>query len=90
MKINEPVTGNEISMRDEMIIVSQTDLKGLITYANSTFIQLAGFSESELIRKKTTVLYVIQRCRLLHFRISGLLCNQGAMDRDRKKPGKKR
>jgi methyl-accepting chemotaxis protein len=55
MKINEPVTGREISMRDEMIIVSKTDLKGLITYANSAFIEIAGFSEAELIGKNHNI-----------------------------------
>ncbi|MEN8166946.1 MAG: PAS domain-containing protein, partial [Pseudomonadota bacterium] len=56
MKINEPVTGREISMRDDMIIVSKTDLKGLITYANSAFIEIAGFSEAELIGKNHNIL----------------------------------
>ena len=34
--------------RDE-IIVSKTDLKGRITYGNTTFLKFAGFPESELI-----------------------------------------
>ncbi|MEN8177999.1 MAG: methyl-accepting chemotaxis protein [Pseudomonadota bacterium] len=55
MKINEPVTGREIPMRDDMIIVSKTDLKGLITYANSTFMEIAGFSEAELIGKNHNI-----------------------------------
>lgn len=31
------------------IIVSKTDLKGRITYGNTTFLKYAGFAESELI-----------------------------------------
>ena len=32
-------------------VVSRTDLKGVITYANDTFIELSGFSRDELIGK---------------------------------------
>lgn len=49
MKINLPVTQNEIHLRDDTMIVSRTDLKGLLTYVNKDFLQISGFSESELI-----------------------------------------
>ncbi len=34
---------------EDSIIVSKTDLKGIITYANRVFIEVAGYSERELI-----------------------------------------
>lgn len=42
-------TGVERSFAEDEIIVSKTDPKGIITYANDVFIRLAGFSELELI-----------------------------------------
>jgi len=42
-------TGRERTFREEEIIVSKTDLKGIITYANQVFVRVAGFSEQELL-----------------------------------------
>lgn len=42
-------TDQEMVMAPDEIIVSKTDLKGRITYGNSTFMKFAGFEESELI-----------------------------------------
>lgn len=42
-------TGREQTFREEDIIVSKTDLKGLITYANKTFLEVSGYSEEELL-----------------------------------------
>ena len=42
-------TGIEIDWNDDDIIVSKTDLKGRITYANEVFVRLAKFSSAELI-----------------------------------------
>ncbi|MCW2307019.1 PAS domain-containing protein [Rhodobium gokarnense] len=39
----------EIFFADDDIIVSKTDLKGRITYANRVFLNVAGYSEKELI-----------------------------------------
>ncbi len=49
MRNNQPVTGIEHSLRDGESIVSQTDLKGKITYVNPAFIRLSGFTEEELV-----------------------------------------
>jgi len=51
MKINMPVTDNEINFAEEDTLVSITDLKGTITYVNQEFIDISGFSEAELIGK---------------------------------------
>ena len=49
MQINLPVTQNEIPFPDGEILVSTTDLQGIITSANPAFIKISGFSEQELI-----------------------------------------
>ncbi len=55
MKINEPVTGRERSYGDDTVIISTTDLKGIITYANRDFIEVSGFTQEELIGKNHNV-----------------------------------
>ncbi|KAA0138305.1 PAS domain-containing protein [Gimesia chilikensis] len=42
-------TGQERTFADHEIIVSKTDLKGRITYANQTFIEISGYTEEELL-----------------------------------------
>lgn len=42
-------TGVERFFDDDEIIVSKTDLKGRITYANRVFMRVAGYSEQELL-----------------------------------------
>ncbi len=49
MKVNMPVTQNEVRMVEGQTLVSKTDLKGAITYVNPDFITISGFSEQELI-----------------------------------------
>jgi PAS domain S-box-containing protein len=41
--------GEELHFDENQFIVSKTDLKGRITYANDLFIQISGFKEQELI-----------------------------------------
>ncbi len=42
-------TGVEQSFAEDDIIVSKTDLKGVITYANQVFLQVAGYTEGEVL-----------------------------------------
>lgn len=42
-------TGREVRFDDEEIIVSKTDLRGVITYANDVFARVSGYSRRELI-----------------------------------------
>ena len=49
MRNNLPITNREYVLQDREIIVSKTDLKGNITYANQDFIRISGFSEAELL-----------------------------------------
>ena len=51
MKKNLPVTDKQHLFDDSTRIVSTTDLKGAITYANKDFITVSGFSEAEIINK---------------------------------------
>jgi PAS domain S-box-containing protein len=44
-----PPTGREITFAEHEIIVSKTDLTGVITYANDVFIRVSGFREKELL-----------------------------------------
>ena len=39
----------EYTLADKDFIVSKTDKKGLITYANKKFIEISGYSEEELL-----------------------------------------
>lgn len=43
------LTGHERTFADDEVIVSKTDLKGRITYANRVFLGLAGLTEKEAI-----------------------------------------
>lgn len=49
MRTNLPVTSTEIQLVDAKTIVSITDLKGKIKFANPYFIEISGFKEEELI-----------------------------------------
>jgi PAS domain S-box-containing protein len=44
-------TGVETIMGDNEIIVSKTDTKGIITYANDVFMRIAKYDETEVIGK---------------------------------------
>jgi len=55
MKINMPVTDHEVSMGNGDILVTRTNLKGIITYANRAFIDISGFSKEELVGKNHNV-----------------------------------
>jgi PAS domain S-box-containing protein len=55
MKVNMPVTQQEVELSDNSSIVSKTDLKGRIVYVNRDFIEVSGFLESELIGKSHNI-----------------------------------
>ena len=48
MRDNEPVTQKEYPLNDDDFLISRTNLKGRITYANPAFIEVSGFSREEL------------------------------------------
>lgn len=49
MRINEPITDREYLVDPARPIVTTTDLRGIITYANDSFVEISGFSREELI-----------------------------------------
>ena len=49
-------TKREVTFRPDEIIVSKTDLKGRITYANRTFSKVAGYTRAELMGKPHSII----------------------------------
>lgn len=41
----------EIKLKDDTLITSKTDLKGIVTYCNKDFLTYSGFSEREILGK---------------------------------------
>jgi len=50
------VSGVERTFERDQIIVSKTDLKGRIIYANEVFISLAGYNEEELLGQPHSII----------------------------------
>ncbi|MDX8414381.1 MAG: PAS domain-containing protein [Mariprofundales bacterium] len=51
MRNNLPITDIEHTFSVDQFLVSKTDTKGIITYCNKQFMDLAGFDEEELLGK---------------------------------------
>ena len=51
MRVNLPVHNVETKLREDQYLISRTDTKGRILYANPAFIEVSGFSREELIGK---------------------------------------
>jgi PAS domain S-box-containing protein len=49
-------TGKEVFFPESELIVSKTDLKGRITYANRTFCHIAGYTEAELLGQPHSII----------------------------------
>ncbi len=44
-----PLSGKDIELRDDQLIISRTDLDGRIVYVNADFVEISGYQESELL-----------------------------------------
>jgi aerotaxis receptor len=55
MKKNFPVTNQERDFSERATILSTTDPKGIITYANQDFIDICGYSADELLAKNHNI-----------------------------------
>ncbi|MBC2605557.1 PAS domain-containing protein [Pelagicoccus albus] len=51
MKVQVQPTDIEHTFSDDTFLVSKTDPRGIITYANTTFIHMCGYSEMELLKQ---------------------------------------
>ena len=49
MSKNRPVNNREVPLRRDDELISTTDLRGVITYVNPRFIEISGYTESELL-----------------------------------------
>ncbi|MBN8445571.1 MAG: PAS domain S-box protein [Gammaproteobacteria bacterium] len=56
--MSQPIylSGREISLDDDSFIVTKTDLRGNIIYANRVFMQITGYRESELLGKPQNII----------------------------------
>jgi aerotaxis receptor len=50
------VLDTEVPFPDGKLIVSRTDTKGVITHANQAFVEMSGYTESELIGQPHSIL----------------------------------
>jgi aerotaxis receptor len=55
MKLNLPVTDHEVMLEQGKPLVSKTDLKGIITYANQAFVEISGYSADELVGRNHNI-----------------------------------
>ncbi|MBT3307547.1 MAG: PAS domain S-box protein [Alphaproteobacteria bacterium] len=56
MSKDSSLTGVERFFEDDEIIVSKTDLKGRVTYANRVFLRLAGYTEQEVLGQPHSII----------------------------------
>lgn len=54
--LNIPLIDEEICMGDDEFIVSKTDLRGYLTYANRTFMEMALLSEEQLLNANHNII----------------------------------
>ena len=50
------LTGVERTFADNELIVSKTDTKGIITYANDVFLKISGYTEAEILNKPHNII----------------------------------
>lgn len=51
MHRNQPLINEEVQYSDQQELVSTTDLRGVVTYANDAFCRVAGYERDELLGK---------------------------------------
>ncbi|HEY0887157.1 MAG TPA: PAS domain S-box protein, partial [Ramlibacter sp.] len=56
MRVNLPVTDDEYVLPDGEVIVSRTDLRGVLTYVNEAFLRSSGFARDELIGRAHNII----------------------------------
>lgn len=56
MKNKVAPTNNETALEHDLLLISKTDPKGIITYCNSNFIDVSGYPETELLGQQHNIL----------------------------------
>jgi aerotaxis receptor len=56
MKVNLPITDSEVCLQDGDNLLTTTDLKGAVTYANATFERISGYSQAELVGRNHNII----------------------------------
>src|SRR5690606_67421 len=56
MRNNQPVTGRENVLRDDIAIISHTDERGMIEFCNDDFLEASGYTREELIGQPHNIL----------------------------------
>ena len=51
-----PLSGKDIELRDDQLIISRTDLDGRIIYVNADFVEISGYQESELLGQAHSII----------------------------------
>ncbi len=50
------LTGHEVHLSEDDIIVSKTDPRGILTYTNRVFLDISGYTEAEVLGKPHSVI----------------------------------
>ena len=56
MNVNTSGTDGEVRMREDTLLVTKSDPKGVITYCNDESLKISGFSRDELLGEKDSVM----------------------------------
>jgi len=76
VRINEPITNNEVMMSEKTMLISGTDPGGRITFGNQAFVDISGYSLEELIGAPHNVQRQQLRDRLRGIGIGGFLAHR--------------
>ena len=55
---NQTIINEEVTFSDDEELVSVTDTRGVIRYANKEFCRVAGFSKEELVGKNLSLIHI--------------------------------
>ncbi|KCB44858.1 PAS domain S-box protein [Bordetella hinzii 5132] len=77
MRVNLPIYDVETRLHEDQYLISRTDTKGRIVYANPAFVEVSGFDREELMGKAHNIVR-IPICRPRPMKTSGAHCRPAA------------